>query len=180
MFNDAQFVICVTVSNRLSKSYEYAIEAKRIYENNHENSKVLVIDSYSCGPEIQLLTHKLSDLINLNKTYVEIRNAIMDYRQKTHLYFIQKTKFGLHILGKANYDGNLISIKKCFSLKHLYKEIKSSGYQGGRFIVSHSKNLKLANKIKQHFENDLIEITETDILCSALLKKGGILLGFEV
>lgn len=179
-FDEAEFVICLTTSNQLSKSYEYAIEAKHIYENKHKNYKVLVIDSYSCGPEIHLLTQKVSELIHSNKTYIEIRNTIMDYRQKTHLFFIQRSKLGFHILGKANYDGNLISIKKCMSLKHLYKEIASAGYQGGRFIVSHTGNIKLAQKIKKHFENDIIEITEMDFLCSSLLKKDGILLGFEV
>ena len=178
-FEEAELVICVTMSHSLTDNYTYAMEAKKIYEQQYPNYKVLVVDSYSCGPEVQLITQKLSELVNSNKTYIEIRNTIMDYRQKTRLFFVQPSTFG-YLLGKANYDGNLITIKKCLSLKYLYDEIKSAGYQGGRFIVSHTKNFKLAKKIKHHLNNDLIQITENDFLYSSLLKKGGILLGFEV
>ena len=178
-FEEAELVICITMSHSLTNNYTYAMEAKKIYEQQHPNRKVLVVDSYSCGPEIQLITQKLTELVHSNKTYIEVRNTIMDYRQKTRLFFVQCTKFG-YVLGKANYDGNLITIKKCFSLKHLYNEIKSAGYQGGRFIVSHTENFNLAQKIKRYLNNDLIQITENDIFCSSLIKKGGILLGFEV
>lgn len=206
-FEDADIIFGVTFTSHLSNSFETAREAKKIYEQNHPSKKVLIIDSLSAGPQVQLIISKLKELISLKKSYQEIRNTIMDYKQRTRLVFLSKelnylppygrinpaiakraTSLGYSFFGKANFEGKFISthmfLGRKNSFKKLIKEIQDTGYKGGKLIISHTQNdknvKKLCEILNQTFENIHVEIIKNSGLCSCYMKKSGILIGFEI
>lgn len=206
-FGDADFIFGVTFTSHLSNSFETAREAKKIYETRYPQRKVFIVDSLSAGPEIQLIISKLAELVKLKKSYAEIRNTIMDYKQRTRLYFSlpsldsvvnygrihpsiakKATQLGYKVFGKASFEGNLISTRICHSQKNAFKkmieEMKASGYQGGRLVISHTDNEKSALRLKalltETFGNIPIDIMKNSGLCSYYTKLGGILVGFEI
>jgi len=206
-FGDADFIFGVTFTSHLSNSFEVAREAKAIYEKQNPLKKVFILDSLSAGPEIQLIISKIEELIKLKKSYTEIRNSIMDYRQRTRLMFTLPTietitnysrinpaiakhasSLGYRILGKASFEGNFISTRICHGQKNTFKklieEIKSSGYRGGRLVISHTDNEKSALNLKalltEAFGNVQIDIMKNGGLCSYYTKMGGIFVGYEI
>ena len=62
-FGDADVVFCITITSTLSGTYNSAVIAKDIYEQNHAGRKVYVLDSLSTGPEIALFIEKIAELI---------------------------------------------------------------------------------------------------------------------
>ena len=206
-FGDADIIFGVTFTSHLSNSFECARAAKQIYEKQHPNKKVFIIDSLSTGPQVQLLISKLNTLIKLGKSYQEIRNTIMDYKEKTRLLFFSNnldhlgnngrinlaiakkaTSLGYKILGKANFEGSLVSTHMCLghknTFKKLIKEIQATGYKGGNLIISHTHNESTVNKLcaflKETFGNIQIEVVNNTALCSCYIKNGGIFIGYEI
>ena len=66
-FGDADVVFCITVTSSLSGTYNSAVIAKDIYEQNHAGRKVYVLDSLSTGPEIALFIEKIAELVRDKK-----------------------------------------------------------------------------------------------------------------
>ena len=66
-FGDADVVFCITITSSLSGTYNSAVIAKDIYEQNHAGRKVYVLDSLSTGPEIALFIEKIAELVRDKK-----------------------------------------------------------------------------------------------------------------
>ena len=69
-FGDSKYVFCVTLTSKLSGSYNAACLAQKDYEENYPDRKVFVIDSLSAGPEERLIIEKLRELITAEKTNI--------------------------------------------------------------------------------------------------------------
>ena len=61
-FCDAEEIYCITITGTLSGSYNAACLAKKRYEENHPEARILVINSLSTGPEMKLIIEKLQEL----------------------------------------------------------------------------------------------------------------------
>lgn len=206
-FGDADIIFGVTITNALSDSFKSAREAKKIYESKYPGRKVFIFDSLSTGPEVTLIVRKLAQLIQLKKSYTEIRNTVMDYMQHTQLMFAlpkvknfvdndlmtpkmakKSTKEHINIIGRASFEGKFEPVDYCRSqkraLKKLVEQIKETGYHGGTIIISHTQNedsaISLANLLKEAFGNIHIDITANAGLCSFYSAMGGLLVGFEI
>ena len=78
-FDDAEYVFCVTMTSKLSGTYNSAMLAKKQYEKRHPGRCVYVIDSLSTGPEMALIIFKLEELITSGKEYDDIVDNITEY-----------------------------------------------------------------------------------------------------
>ena len=83
-----QRIFFVTITSGLSGSYNSACIAKGMYEAEHPDRRVFVIDSLSAGPELTLIVEKLEEMIGEGMPYEEICSCISDYQKKTGLLFI--------------------------------------------------------------------------------------------
>lgn len=205
-FGDGEIVFAITITSGLSGSFNAAMIAKKQYEEMYPERRVYVIDSLSTGPQMYLIIHKLAQLMKEEKDYIEIRNTIIDYTNKTHLMFslssldnfarngrispaLAKSAsiFGIRVVGQASYEGKLEPIGFCRgqkkALKRLLQEMKSAGFKGGKVIISHTDNekgaLELAHLLREEFNNLSIKIMANGALCSYYAETGGILVGFE-
>lgn len=205
-FGEAEDVFCVTITSGLSGSYNAACAAKEIYEAEHPDRRVFVIDSLSAGPELTLIVQKLEQLIGEGKTYEEICADMPTYQQQTGLLFMLESLhnfaangrispamakivgvLGIRIVGRASDAGTLEPKDKCRgedrSLAAILRYLKESGLQRGKVHLAHCRNEAAAEKLKGMILAELpevtVEISKNRGLCSFYAEKGGLLVGFE-
>ena len=205
-FDDTDGVFCVTITSGLSGSYNSASMAVAEYLQQNPGKNAAVLDTLSTGPESALIIEKLRDLISQNFSFDEIEAKVMEYKKSTHLIFcLESLKnlanngrvnkavaklagiIGIRILGKASNEGTLEITNKVRGsekvLTEIIKNMKISGYNGGKVRIHHCKNEyaahTLKDKIKDTFPNASILIQKTGALCSFYAESGGLLVGFE-
>lgn len=204
-FGDAEEVFCLTITSKLSGSYNSACLAKEEYEEQHPGRRVHVIDSLSTGPEMQLLAEKIMELTEQGADFDTVCRKIDTYSKKTHLIFMLESLknlanngrvsyavakitglLGIRLVGKA-LDGVLEPLDKCRGAKKAIQTIvsrmKELGYCGGKVRIAHCINPDAANELvsllRGQFPNISPDICATGGLCSYYAEKGGILVGFE-
>ena len=205
-FADADDVFCVTITSGLSGSYNAACIAKQMYEAEHTDRRVCVIDSLSAGPELVLILEKLEELVGLGMPYEQICGEIQQYKENTGLLFMLESLknfaangrvspaiakitgiLGIRIVGKASQQGTLEPMDKCRgeakSLEKLLAHLQASGLSRGKVRIAHCRNRDAAQKLKDLLQTACpqahVEISLCRGLCSYYAEKGGLLVGFE-
>ncbi len=205
-FGDAQDIVCVTITSALSGSYNAACAAKQMYESEHPDRRVCVLDSLSAGPEMTLMIEKLEDLVRAGLPYEEICSAILQYPRNTGLFFMLESLknfaangrvspavakitgiLGIRIVGRASDRGTLEPLHKCRgeakSLDTLVSLLKKSGLSRGKVRIAHCRNEKASLRLKdlliEAFPDVSVSIVSCRGLCSYYAEQGGILVGFE-
>ena len=205
-FTDADDIFCVTITSGLSGSYNAACVAKKMFESENKDKRVLVIDSLSAGPELVLIIEKLQELILSGCTYEDICLQIEQYKQKTGLLFALASLqnfaangrvpmavaklagvLGIRVVGKASPQGTLQPLDKARgetkSLKKLMEYLTADGFSGGKVRIAHCKNEfaaeSLARMIQQAFPGADVQTSPCLGLCSYYAEKGGLLIGYE-
>ncbi len=205
-FGDARYIFAVTLTSNLSGSCNAAEIAKQLYEAEHPDRHVFIIDSLSAGPGETILVEKLQELIVSGMTYEDICAGIKAYQKDTGLLFVLQslTNFanngrvspavaklagflGVCIVGKASDEGTLEPLKKCRgfkgSLDSLLALLLENGFNGGRLRIAHCFNeagaLELRQRILEKFPGAEIKLYKTMGLCSFYAEKGGLLVGYD-
>jgi DegV family protein with EDD domain len=205
-FGDDEYVFAVTITSRLSGSYNSAVMAKQACEEKNPSQRIKVIDSLSTGPEMVLILNRLRELILRGETFDDICNDIDEYQKKTHLLFALESMhnlvqngrvsklvaaavdvLGIRVVGMAGEEGTLDIVKKSRgvgkTITTFVKELKQLGYSGGKVNISHCLNKEGAQKLKDaiisEFKDAAVNIYPARGLCSYYAEKGGILMGFE-
>ena len=93
----------------------------------------------------------------------------------------------INIVGEFTKDGELKDTDKCRgsrkSVETIYKNMKASGYKGGKVLIDHCFALKKAENLKSLVLNDFpkaeVRIGIMTGLCSFYAEKGGLVLTYE-
>ncbi len=205
-FGDEKYIFAVALTSGLSGSYNAAEIAKQMYEAEHPERRVFVIDSLSAGAGETILVEKLQELIVSGMEFESICEEIKAYQKNSGLLFILQslTNFAnngrvspavaklagilnICIVGKASDEGTLEPLRKCRGFKSsvntLIELLKENGYQGGKILIAHCFNESGANELKQKILDDFkdaeIKIYKTKGLCSFYAEKGGLLVGYD-
>lgn len=206
-FEGSENIFVVTVTSKLSGSYNSAQLAKNIYLEHHPEANIHVIDSLSAGGEMDLIVLKLQELIVQRTPFQEIVNAITTYQNNTKLIIILEkvdnlvkngrlNKFlgkmigllNIRLIAKADSEGAIALLQKVKGPKKMivtaYSELQKAGYNGGRVVIAHCQNKlvskQLAEKIYQDFPEASISIVPASGVCSFYIEKSGILIGYEI
>ena len=206
-FANADNIFVVTITGTLSGSNNSAQLAKKLYQEEHPNVNIHVIDSLSAGGEIDLIVHKLNHLIGQGLSFEEVAQAITDYQEKTKLLFVLSkvdnlvkngrlskllgTVVGLlniRMVGEASSQGTLELLQKARghkkSLTAAFEELLKAGYAGGEIIIAHRNNTKFCQQfselVKEKYPKASITIIPTSGLCSFYAEEGGLLMGYEI
>lgn len=206
-FAGADNIFVVTITGTLSGSNNSAQLAKKLYQEEHPNVNIHVIDSLSAGGEIDLIVHKLNHLIGQGLSFEEVAQAITDYQEKTKLLFVLSkvdnlvkngrlskllgTVVGLlniRMVGEASSQGTLELLQKARghkkSLTAAFEELLKAGYAGGKIIIAHRNNTKFCQQfselVKEKYPKASITIIPTSGLCSFYAEEGGLLMGYEI
>ena len=199
-------VFVVTLTGAMSGTYNSAMTAKGIYEEENENVKVHVFDSLSTGPEMRLLIEKLKEMIDEDLPFEEIVEKGQDYLNHTRLFFALKSLhnfamngrvskavasaigvLNISIFATASEEGTIQQISKCRGekkvVKSMIEHLENAGYHGGKVRISHADNLKLAHnvrdKILELYPNADIIVYPMGGLCTYHAEIGGLLVGCE-
>lgn len=205
-FGDSENIFCVAITGTLSGSYNSANIAKEIYEAEHPERKVFVINSLSAGTELRLIIEKLKELILSENSFDEICEKITEYMNQTGLLFMLESMKNLanngrvsplvakaaglldiRVVGKASDKGDLQPLNKCKgqekALSCIVDKIKESGCRKGKIYIAHCFNPTAAQKLEKKFYIELphakVEIYNCAGLCSFYAEKGGLLIGYE-
>ena len=199
-------VFVVTLTGAMSGTYNSAMTAKGIYEEENENVKVHVFDSLSTGPEMRLLIEKLKEMIEEDLPFEEIVEKGQDYLNHTRLFFALKSLhnfamngrvsktvasaigvLNISIFEKKKKKGTIQQISKCRGekkvVKSMIEHLEDAGYHGGKVRISHADNLKLAHnvrdKILELYPHADIIVYPMGGLCTYYAEIGGLLVGCE-
>lgn len=199
-------IFVITLTGAMSGTYNSAMTAKGIYEEENENVKVHVFDSLSTGPEMRLLIEKLKEMIEEDLTFEEIVEKGQDYLKHSRLFFALKSLhnfamngrvsktvasaigvLNISIFATASEEGTIQQISKCRGekkvVKSMIEHLEDAGYHGGKVRISHADNLKLAHnvrdKILELYPNADIIVYPMGGLCTYYAEIGGLLVGCE-
>lgn len=124
-FNDADIVLCFTLTGHLSGCYNSAKAAADIYMEENPGKRVFVLDSLSTGPELELIAIKAIELANnakdnmCNLNPAELMSSLSDkikeYSANTHLAFALKSVSNFAKNGRVN-----AHLARAAELLHIY------------------------------------------------------------
>lgn len=103
-FDGVDDVYIVTLTSKLSGSYNSAELAKKLYLEDHPNKNIAVIDSKSASVGQTLIVMKIQELIEAGKTFKEIVPIVNEYRDS------MQTKFVLESLDNLRKNGRLTNL----------------------------------------------------------------------
>ncbi len=205
-FGEAEEVVCVTITSGLSGACNAARIAAEDYERLHPGRRVLVVDTLSTGPEMELVVERLRLLHEQGRTLDEMAEEIALYRKSTHLVFsLQSMRslvnngrvspavaalaglMNIRLVGIASEEGTLQPVRKCRgekrTLEGLLGVMEEHGYAGGKVRIAHCENPEaaqaLTDGILSRFPEADVSVRLTRGLCSYYAEQGGVLIGYE-
>ena len=199
--------IIVTLTSGLSGTYSSALQAKDIYLEQHPHANVIVGDSRSAGPELEVVLEGIEALIKDDKLrFADLEAKIAEFRTRTHLLFVLQSLRNLslngrvspavakiagvlkiNLIGTASVDGELQPLTKARGMKkalrEIVKQMEGMKYQGGRVVIDECENATDAEKLKEAI---LASYPDADVtirpmrgLCSFYAERGGLMIGFH-
>ena len=205
-FGDEKEIFCVTITSALSGSNNSANTAAKLYMSEHPDRRVFVVDSLSTGPEMVLIMEKMVELMNEGESFDRIKDAIMEYKERTGLIFMLESmnnlanngrvsrlvaKFAgllnIRVVAKASARGDIEPLDKPrgrrATVQKIIERLQELGYRGGRMRIAHCFNEEVANEIKEivlsRYEKARVSVAKCGGLCSFYAERGGVLIGFE-
>lgn len=202
-FEDSEYVICVTISHKLSGCYNSACVAKDMCENK---DNILIIDSKLTAGAMRLIVDKAYQLIKSGKEFNEIKEELVKYRDSIQLLFVLDKFDNLVKNGRMSkvvaFIAQLAAIKPlCYGdegeikikekirtfkgvLKRLVHNIgvMCPITKGRTCVISHTQNKESAMLLKalieEEYEFDSIIIEDNRGLCAFYALSGGLLVSF--
>lgn len=129
-FEDAENVYVVTLSAQLSGSYNSAQLAKRMYQEEHPDTKIHVFDSKSASSGQLLLAHLIEQYALSGMEFERIVEKVTAFREK------MQTTFVLESLETLRKNGRLTGVKalvaSALNIKPYMKAVDGSIAQAGQ------------------------------------------------
>ena len=204
-FGDAKYVFCITITAKLSGTYNVALSAAREYQVMYPERRAYVIDSRNTGPGMRLIAERIVELLHEGLDFDSICRYVSDYRFDTELLFLLESLnnlanngrvnravakiagiLGIRMLGRA-VEGEIKVVGKprgeAKALDATFAKMQELGYDGGRVRISHCENefaaRELEKRIRAQYPTAEILVYPARALCSFYAERGGIILGFE-
>ena len=168
-YGEADWTFVVTLSSHLSGSYNSAVVAKNIYEEEHgTGKKIYVVDSESaCCGQTQIAL-KLRELCEAGLSFDEVVSRINAYRDSLKTYFVLET------LDHLRKNGRLTGIKAilatALNIKPVMSATKGVIIQLGQdrgMKRALQKMVKMALDGRNDTENRRLMITHVNALARA-------------
>ena len=201
-FDKAEYTFIVTITAKLSGSYNSAVVAKN---SAKKPDKIHVIDSKATSGTEILIVDKLVNLIKAGKEYNEIIEEIESFRDKRSLYFslqkfdnlvntgrmskiagmVAKTlvirPICIALNGEIKVERKVIGIKNAFKkIIQMIKEKAGRDAPNQKLVITHCKAVVEAEQIKSDIEKECnfkeIEILTMKGLCSYYALEKGIII----
>ena len=204
-FGEEENVVAVTISSKLSGSYNSALAAKEMALEENPDRKIEIIDSKTAGPEQTMIVEKLQSLITEGLDFDSVVSGIKEYMKSSHIIFALSSygnfvrngripKIAGLVAGNLKLmgigigsDEGTVDIKKITRgskrvIDFIIKDIKNRSTNCKSVLIAHCQNLDLAEGIKkaviETVGNIEVRIMHTRGLCSYYAEKNGVIVGF--
>jgi DegV family protein with EDD domain len=201
-------VIVVTISSRLSGTYDSAVLAANIVRKEFPDKKIYVLDSLSATAGEARILFELARVINTTEmSFDEVIAHMIPYRDRTRTIFFLRNLTNLAKNGRIskivglvakfaklklvcceNGNGEIIKHSIAFTAKKALDILASAPRkkvaQEGKFpvVITHCFNEDDANRLKQmlteNFNLDEIKVIQTRGLASFYADKYGVVMGY--
>ncbi len=205
-FEKADHVIALTISSRLSGSYNSAMVGKSMALEDHPEKKIEVIDSLSTGPKLVMLAQnaarqiqeqipfetvcascrELAKSVRTIFTLSSFHNLVQNGRVNRIAGFIAG-KLGIRVIGVGSEEGE-IQLKELMrgekgTLRRVVKDMEENGYRGTPMTVSHCLNEELARKliemIQNRWQEAKVQLLPTRGLDSYYAERSGLIICYD-
>ena len=205
-FEGADEIYAITISAKLSGSYESAKMAEKEYLEEHPDARIWVIDSRMTGPGMRMIMDKINELSDRGFGVEDIKEKTIEYLKSVKLCFLLASVNNLanagrlsklvakaigvldiKMLGRAK-EGVIDPFGKFKGQKRAVKEtfieMMNQGYDGGKVRIDHVLNEADAEKLKgyivEKFPAADVIIDTCKGLCSYYAERNGYIVGYEV
>lgn len=113
-------VFVITISGPLSGSYNSAVLAKKLYEEEYGEKNIAVIDSESAGGGLLNIALVIRDLCEQGLPFKEVEQKALEYRDSLKTYFVLET------LDTLRKNGRLTGLQAYFATKLNIKPVMSA------------------------------------------------------
>ena len=135
---DADRVYIITLSSQLSGSYNSAVLAKNLFEEEEEDIQIHVFDSKSASIGQTLIGKKIAELEEAGKSFEEVVEETEKYIEEQHTFFVLES---LETLRKA---GRLSNLKSMIANTLNIKPIMGSTEIGSIQQLAQARGMKKA------------------------------------
>lgn len=164
----------ITISSRLSGSYNAALLGKNLYQEQGGQSPIHIFDSKSAGGGPSLIFYKIQELTHQGKSFEEIVETVEAYRDGIETMFVSESLDNLAKAGRLSNlkhavakvmnilpvmradDGYIVHFANARGSKKAFQKMVDSliekGVQGKKLSINHSGNIKWANFVKEELE----------------------------
>lgn len=206
-FEEKKDNFVVTISEKLSGTYNSAILAKNLFEENHEEGFIHVFNSKSASIGETLTAMKVKELVDKEIDRDTVVKNVEEYIENMRTFFISENLDNLIKNGRiskmkgtlasilnikpimgTNRVGEIILYDKQRGIKKAYNSLKdlvlktSGDCSTKTLAISHVNNLERANFIKALIEEECnfkdIVIVQTGGLSSLYCDNKGVILAF--
>lgn len=205
-FEGHQCIFAVTITQRLSGSYNAAVQAANTYREEHPDARIYVIDSMAAGPEMAMIVDKIRTLMDQGLDPDQVMEQVKDYQSHLYTLFCLESLtnlarngrvnptvaklagvLGIRVCGEAQ-QGQIVPIHKARGAKKalntLVEMIVERGFQDGCLLrVAHclapETAQALGDAILEKFPGARFQMETTGVLCSYYAEQGGLMIGFE-
>ena len=200
-YKEAEYVICITISSKLSGTYNAAYLGGKDCE-----SKVHVIDSKGTSGTMRLLVDRAYQLMKEDLPFEEICEKLEKYRDEITLFFVLDSFDNLVKNGRMSkitafiatalyikplckgVDGSIEVYEKPRTLKGAFKRLvesigkECSNSEDRECVITHCKNLEGATYLKEEIEKSYkfkkVVVKEMKGLCSFYALEKGVIVSF--
>jgi DegV family protein with EDD domain len=183
----AEHVYVVTLSSRLSGSYNSAVLGKSLYNENYGDKDIYVVDSKSAACGETQIALKIVELEEQGLSFNEVVEKIEDYVKNLNTYFVLETLDTLRKNGRLSRvkafvastlnikpvmgadDGSILQIGQGIGMKKGLAKMAEAVVKDAvhpeikRLMITHCNNIKGAESIKKQIL-EKINVKETIIM----------------
>ena len=151
-FDGADDIYVITLSSKLSGSYNSAMVAKNMYLEDHPDKNIEIIDSMSASVGQSLILLKLKELAQKGTPFKEVVEQVNQYRDE------MRTKFVLESLDNLQKNGRLSGLKAILCNTLNIKPIMKSDGHGNIEKEAQARGMKRAlENLAKNVKNDAID-----------------------
>lgn len=161
-FDDAEDIYVVTLSSKLSGSYNSAVLAKQIYLEEHPDVNIHVFDSKSAAAGQHLICGKIEECVLAGMEFDEVIKAVDEFMSKQQIIFV------LEDLETLRKNGRLSKLKSLVANVLNIKPVLC-GVDGEIQQIDQARGMnKALNKLLWHIEKNgydntrKVELTQCD------------------
>lgn len=202
---DAEDIYVITLSSNLSGTYNSAVLAKELYEEEHGKKNIAVIDSWSASSGELNIGLLIRDLCESGMPFDEVVERVMQYTQhEMNTYFVLETLDALRKNGRLTglqaffattlnikpvmgaEKGNIIKLDQARGITKALSRMcelavkEAKNPETLRVVIAHCNNEARAQLVKEELSKRApfkeIVITETAGVATVYASDGGIVL----